>query len=253
MHTQCHYFYCLSQVRWVVEAANARIKRFKYLDKILPSSQVPYIGDFVRIVCAVSNKYMKPINATKDSEEDLLTARRMLDRVNKTNELQQLVEENHLERRSAKWSNVDECQMLNEFPKLDDTMLRLLTLGTYQLKMSSSYIQEYVGGECNIQLFQENDGLLRVRLQSRHISSKSYLVWIQFDSDHVQAWYCKCRAGARTVGSCSHVAAIIWYLGQSRFTRDSYGVRDWGQYLDDAVLVPETVDSSDSGDSSVEE
>ena len=110
------------------------------MDKIQPSSQVPYIGDFVRIVCAVSNKYMKPINATKDSEEDLLTARRTLDRINKTNELQQLVEENHLERHSAKWSNDDECQMLNEFPKLDDTMLRLLTLGTYQLKMSSSYI-----------------------------------------------------------------------------------------------------------------
>lgn len=239
-------------MRWVVEAANARIKRFKYLDKILPSSQVPYIGDFVRIVCAVSNKYMKPINATKDSEEDILTANRMLDRVSKTNELQQLVEENHLERRSAKWASVDECQ-IRDFPQLDDTMLRLLTLGTYQLKMSSSYIQEYVGGDCSIQLFKENDGFLRVRLQSRHISSKSYLVWLQYDSDHVQAYYCKCRAGARTVGTCSHVAAILWYLGQSRCSQGTYGVKDWGQYLDDAVAVPETVDSSDSGDSSVEE
>ena len=72
---------------------------------------------------------MKPINATKDSEEDLLTTKRMLDRVYKTNELQQFVEENHFERHSAKWITVDECQMLNDFPKLDDTMLRLLTLG----------------------------------------------------------------------------------------------------------------------------
>ena len=239
-------------MRWVVEAANARIKRFKYLDKILPSSQVPFIGDYVRIVCAISNKYMQPINPTKDTEEDLLTARRMLDRVSKTNELQQLVEENHLERRSAQWESADECQ-ISDFPKLDDTMLRLLTLGTYQLKMSSSYIQEFVGGDCIIQLFRENDGLLRVRLQSRHVSSKTYLVWIKYDSDHVQAWYCKCRAGARTVGTCSHVAAIIWYLGQSRFSQDRYGVRDWGQYLEDAATVPETVDTSDSEDSSIEE
>ena len=195
---------------------------------------------------------MQPINPTKDTEEDLLTARRMLDRVSKTNELQQLVEENHLERRSAQWESADECQ-ISDFPKLDDTMLRLLTLGTYQLKMSSSYIQEFVGGDCILQLFRENDGLLRVRLQSRHVSSKSYLVWIKYDSDHVQAWYCKCRAGARTVGTCSHVAAIIWYLGQSRFSQDRYGVRDWGQYLEDAAIVPETVDSSDSEDSSIEE
>ena len=195
---------------------------------------------------------MQPINPTKDTEEDLLTARRMLDRVSMTNELQQLVEENHLERRSAQWESADECQ-ISDFPKLDDTMLRLLTLGTYQLKMSSSYIQEFVGGDCIIQLFRENDGLLRVRLQSRHVSSKTYLVWIKYDSDHVQAWYCKCRAGARTVGTCSHVAAIIWYLGQSRFSQDRYGVRDWGQYLEDAAIVPETVDSSDSEDSSIEE
>ena len=222
------------------------------MDRILPNSQIPFIGDYVRIVCAILNKYMTPINATKDSEEDLVTASRMLERVAKTNELQQFIEENNLERRSAKWESVDECQ-LSDFPQLDDTILRILTLGTYQLKLSSSYIQEYVGGDCSIQLFRENDGLLRVRLQSRHISSKSYLVWIKYDSDHVLAWYCRCRAGARTVGTCSHVAAIIWYLGQSRLLLDVYGVKDWGQYLEDAAEVPESVDSSDSEESTSEE
>ena len=49
----------------MVEAANARIKRWKYLDHILLISQIPFIGDFVRIVCAVSNKYLPPINGTK--------------------------------------------------------------------------------------------------------------------------------------------------------------------------------------------
>ena len=235
-----------------MEAANARIKRWKYLDKILPSSQIPFIGDYIRILCGIANKYMPAINATKDAEEDTLTASRMLERVTNLNTLQAYVEENNLERRSAKWASVDEIE-LSDFPKLDDTMLRLLTLGTYQLKLSSSYIQEYIGGDCTIQLFKECPGLLRVRLQSRHISSKSYLVWIKYDSDHVMSWYCKCRAGARTVGTCSHVAAVIWYLGQSRFNQCSYGVKDWGQYLDDAAQVPETVDSSDSEACSCEE
>ena len=227
-----------------MEAANAWIKQWKYLDRILPNSRIPFIGDYVRIVCTISNKYMTPINARKDSEEDLMTASRMLERVAKTNELQQFIEENNLERGSGKWESVDVCQ-LSDFPKLDDTILRILTLGTYQLKLSSGYIQEYFGGDCSIQLFRENDGLLHARLQSKHISSKSYLVWIKYDSDHVLVWYCRCRAGARTVGTCSHVAAIIWYLGQSRLLLDAYGVKDWGQYLEDAVEVPESVDSSD--------
>lgn len=37
------------QIRWVVESANARIKQWKYLSYILPSSQIPFIGDYVRI------------------------------------------------------------------------------------------------------------------------------------------------------------------------------------------------------------
>lgn len=248
------FFIIIFQVRWVVEAANARIKRWKYLDHILPTSQIPFIGDFVRIVCAVSNKYLPPINATNNTEEDQLIAGRMLDRLSKANELQKYVEENNLDRRSVtKWFNVDDSD-IKDFPILDDTTLRLLTLGTYQLKLSTSYIQEYIGGDCDIQMFQESHGLFRVKLQSRHVSSKAYFIWIQYDPDHIIAWYCKCRAGARTVGTCSHIAAVLWYLGKCMYSRtDNYGVKDWGQYLDDASEIPESIDSSDSEDSVCEE
>ena len=223
------------------------------MDHVLPNSQIPFIGDFVRIVCAVSNKYLPPINATKDTEEDQLIASRMLDRLSKENELQSFVEEHHLERRSVVWTNVDDCDIY-EFPKLDDVTLRLLTLGTYQLKLGSSYIQEYIGGDCDMQVFQEDQGLLRVRLQSRHVASKSYLVWVQYDEDHIKASFCKCRAGARTVGTCSHIAAILWYLGQARYSQSyDYGVKDWGQFLEDAAEIPESIDSSDSENSVVEE
>ena len=119
----------------MVEAANTRIKRWKYLDHILPTSQIPFIGDFVRIVCAVSNKYLPPINATKDAEEDQLTASRMLERLTRESELQSFVDEHNLDRRSvAKWGSIDDCDMY-EFPKPDDATLRLLTLGTYQLNV----------------------------------------------------------------------------------------------------------------------
>ena len=137
------------------------------MDHILPTSQIPYIGDFVRIVCAVSNKYLPPINVTKDTE-DQLTASRMLERLSKTNDLQSLVEGHTLDRRTfTKWSCVDDCDM-NDFPKLDDMTLRLLTIGAYQLKWSTSYIQEYIGGDCDIRLFQESEGLLRMTSESTY-------------------------------------------------------------------------------------
>lgn len=199
------------------------------------------------------NKYLPPLNPTKDEDDDKLTASRMLDRLKNTNELQMFVEENHLERRSGrKWLNTRDLSSIN-FPTLNDTLLRILTLGTYQLKLSSSYVQEYIDKDCTVELFQESEGLLRVRLQSRHITSKSYHVWIKFDSDHVIAWYCKCRAGARTVGTCSHVAAVLWYLGTSKYSdTTTCGVTDWGQFMEDAA-VPIQVDSSDSEGSIVEE
>ena len=98
-------------------------------------------------------------------------------------------------------------------------------------------MQEKIGGDCNIQFFREYRGLLRFRLQSRNVSSKSYLVWMKYDSDHVMVWYCRCRADARTIRTYSHVASVIWYFRQSIFLLDSYRVNDWGQYLDDAPEV----------------
>lgn len=50
-------FYFSNQIQRVVESVNARIKTWKYLGKQLPISQIPCIGDFVRIVSAICNKY----------------------------------------------------------------------------------------------------------------------------------------------------------------------------------------------------
>ena len=47
----------------------------------------------------------------------------------------------------------------------------------------------------------------------------------------------QCRAGARVVGMCSHVAAIIWFQERCK-------VRKWGEHIEDAALYQ--IDSSDS-------
>ena len=55
----------VTKVRWVVESANARLKTWKYIGNTVPNSQVPYIGDYVRIVAAVINKWRISLASTK--------------------------------------------------------------------------------------------------------------------------------------------------------------------------------------------
>ena len=115
-------------------------------------------------------------------------------------------------------------------------------------QFGSSYIQEHIDGESDILVHKEDPGLIRVKIQSRHISSKQYILWIKFSESAITAWYCKCRAGARVVGVCSHIASVIWFLGYARH-RDcsTYGVRNWGEYLEDAYIVDGSDSSSDEG------
>jgi hypothetical protein len=67
----------LFQIRWVVESANARIQNFKWLDRVLPTNQVPFIGDYVRIVCAISNRYFPALGRTVNEDDDIQLAREM--------------------------------------------------------------------------------------------------------------------------------------------------------------------------------
>lgn len=48
--------------------------------------------------------------------------------------------------------------------------------------------------------------------QSRHTSSIKYRCWISCINTTATSWYCNCKAEARVVGSCAHVASVRWYL-----------------------------------------
>jgi hypothetical protein len=65
------------------------------------------------------------------------------------------------------------------------------------------------------------DNIIRVKINSRHLSQTIYNSFIRYSSDEndnspIKAWYCSCRAGARTVGCCAHIASILWFLGFAR-------------------------------------
>lgn len=208
----------VTKVRWVVESANGRIKKWKALDQVMPNSQLYCVGDHVQIVCAMCNKY-RPVFAACSLDDDEL-AKKLKALVQKSNTLQKKVEEK-LSTRRAIWKAMDD-DALEDFPKLSEDHLRDITLGVYQLKQAKSYTQEHLSedGKYEFSIHKEDDSLIRVRIQSRHTTSKTYFLWISYQpgtgADSITGWYCLCKAGSRTVGCCAHIASVLWYLGYQR-------------------------------------
>jgi hypothetical protein len=53
---------------------------------------------------------------------------------------------------------------------------------------------------------------------------------------------------------CAHIASVLWYLGYARHNSDRrYGVRNWGDFVEDANVVPQPIDESDIEGSVIEE
>ena len=151
---------------------------------------------------------------------------------------------------------MDTQDCLQNFPRISEDELRNLTVGIYQLKLARAYTMEHLDeeGEYIISLNDDIADILRVCIQSRHTSSKSYLLWIQYSHSSVQSWYCQCKAGARVLGACAHISSVLWYLGFARHNESALSnVNDWSQYLEDAAQIPQHIDESDSDKSVVEE
>lgn len=59
-------------------------------------------------------------------------------------------------------------------------------------------------------------------------------------------WFCTCLAGSRTVGMCSHVASVIWYLGIGRHQPERK-LYKWSSFFGDAPTVAQGSDNVPSG------
>ncbi|XP_062580526.1 uncharacterized protein LOC134242456 [Saccostrea cucullata] len=241
---------CVTKVRWVVESANGRIKKWKALDQVFPNCQIKWIGDSVRIVCAIVNAFRPPLVCEENNDIALANTMKVLSRT--SNELQKRVEKEKLASRRVVWTEMSQ-DCLQNFPRLTEIDLRTLTLGVYQITQAKSYTQEHLSpdGTYSISIHKDDAGLLRARIQSRHVSAKRYFLWISFDETStppITGWYCQCKVGARTVGCCAHIAAVIWYLGFQRHSVDRLLTpTDYKEFILDA---PDT--DWDSDDESLE-
>lgn len=210
----------VTKTRWIVEARNGHFKsKFKFFSETIIMPHVIHFRDFYRICGAIINKYCDVINI---NEANVEMANMILDRSRLENGLKQIVLNNNLDRRYGRWSRLTEEHIPN-FPRLDMNYLRDLTVGTYQLRLAASYVQDTQhrerGNDLHIDEQNELVNTIRIRVFSRHRNNTKYQLWIRYQNNGanpITGYYCTCKSGARTLGACAHVSCVFWFLGYSR-------------------------------------
>lgn len=242
----------VTKVRWVVESANGRIKQWRALSNVLPNSQIPFAGDYVRIVCSLCNAFRPPLVTSLES--DAVMAKRMMALAKSDNKLQQKVTDNKWDKRRTIWKSMDASEM-PDFPQLNETELRDLTMGVYQIRQAKSYSKEHQtdAGKYEIMVNKEEDGVLKAQIRSRHTTSRTYNLWIEHSTglNPITGWFCTCKSGARVVGCCAHIASVLWYLGFERHNPARKTSKTHDKYMDSltdaAAEVWDTSSNSSDG------
>lgn len=106
------------------------------------------------------------------------------------------------------------------FPRLTIFNIYCFTLGRYQIKQAAAYIRDSFKEKRTPIFISEvstRSRMAKAQLGSAHKRREKYWVYIQFIEDGpfpqgIEAYYCRCPAGARTSGTCGHVAALMMYL-----------------------------------------
>ena len=88
-----NYSRLVTKIQWVVESVNGLIKQWKLLSQVMPNSQIPFIGDYVRIVSAICNAY-RPSRVSVTRHDNDIIAERMLALSQRENTLQKIVVDN---------------------------------------------------------------------------------------------------------------------------------------------------------------
>jgi len=239
-------------LRRIVEQVNGRIKNlFPVFDNTIRATYFKKLNDLFRTGIAIMNAFSPPL--FKETEFTNFVASEIEARCDEhSNELMQRVVENNWAGKKVMWMKADEDCCL-EFPTLTVEELKEITFGTYQLRMGLLYNENHLVNGSGYEFFvhKEEPELLRVKLQSRFARRNIHNLWIQFKAHRnirILGWYCQCNYGARTLGCCSHVAAVIRYLALDRFEPPKRREDVSKYFLDAAAALALFADDSDMED-----
>ncbi|KYN28329.1 hypothetical protein ALC57_02254 [Trachymyrmex cornetzi] len=75
-----------------------------------------------------------------------------------------------------------------------------------------------------VDVYQQEAGLVRLRVYSRFRNATRYQLWVQFtercrqhdNNEPILGYYCTCKTRARILGTCAHITSVLWFLGYAR-------------------------------------
>ena len=143
-----------------MESANRCIKQWRALRNVLPNSQIPFEGDFVRIVCSLCNAFRPPLVTSLES--DAVIAKLMMALARSSNKLQQNATDNKWDKRRNIWKTIEVSEM-PDLPQLNENELRDLTMGVYKIRQAKCYSKEHQTetGKYKIFVNKAQDGVIK--------------------------------------------------------------------------------------------
>lgn len=222
----------VTKVRYNVERTNGVMKMvWRLFFGTIDIHYIPKIMIDFEIGAALINKKANLVQGTDRSTE---MAQKMVLLKNTANVLSTIVEKPSFERLITTKSYI-EFYNFESCPVLNLSNLEMISLGNYQVKQARCYLSnhlyendncfpvfcfsdEHVRDFCKDLITSEMEPLLlMVDVKSRFVSKTCHRVYVLIDKktighDSVLAYCCTCKAGNRTVGCCSHVMSLIYYV-----------------------------------------
>lgn len=237
----------VTKVRWVNEQVFGRLKK-KFKLFALPAHNATLLHDYdsLLIAFALLNVFHEPILSDREHENIALV---MKSRLNVPNLLKDVVGKYNLSKVKVPYIDInytaldnEENNLLLHFPKLTLNDLYLVSLGPYQINNAKSYYAQHKKeGIFLVQKFEPKPRyriaaldyasfginitdpiLVKAYMKSRFRSTKNHHIFVLVDKsksgrDSIVEYFCTCETGSRTVGCCSHVMTVIWYLGYGQY------------------------------------
>lgn len=184
--------------------------KFKVFLKNISGRYGRKAGRFFRIACAVLNFQESIAFTFTDRKLDFAT--RALKNAKKVNPLfKKLKDGNFL---GLQGWRLRDAEVVSGFPKLSLDEIETITCGPYQVAIALRYIKYHMkDGRFKIRLHEKFPNIIRCQLPSRMESTEKRSAFVEFDwrkkgPAAVTGYYCMCKSGPRTSGSCGHVAAV---------------------------------------------
>ena len=216
-----------TRVRNVVESVyGVRKVRYCLLSERIHLSLLPNLKSLLRILGAVDNAYHKPIRSESPWDESDL--RMFRSRMSMTvNPVKSIVDSNP-GLFTAKRGNVvdhinDFLRLVNDSPSdLSPVTLRQWSGGSYQGRLAKHYLNQSLAS-WTVRRVTHGQSVIHfiTGFASRFKSNTTRRLFIQMAplTSAIYA-YCTCKAGARTIGSCCHCFAYLFYLCHKKHNTD---------------------------------